>query len=122
MSANHANRWQETYESVKQTKQVKIKVQKKGWITRGEKLLYSLAAACLFAAGIFTVSYSSKTDQVNRKLQNVEKQAQQQKRENNDLQYEIKELSRPERITEIAKKNGLKIQDAKVKQVDPLEK
>jgi len=121
MSANHARKWQETFETATQpAKQVKVKVHRQGWITKGEKVLYSLAAACVFGAGLFTVNHASATDSINRQLQNAEKQVKQQKSANNDLTYEIKELSRPERITKIAKQNGLKIQDAEVKQVDPV--
>lgn len=123
MSANHARKWQESYAPVKKsTKQVTVRVHKQGWVTRGEKLLYSIVAACVIGAGLYTVNYASATDSVNRQLQNVEAQVKQQKRENSNLSYEVKELSRPERITKIAKQNGLKIQDAKVKQADPLGK
>lgn len=119
MSANHARKWQESY--TPQTKQVTVRVHRQGWVTKGEKLLYSVIAALTIAAGIYTVNYASATDMANRQLQKVESQVKQQKRENNDLSYEIKELSRPERITKIAKENGLKIQDAKVKQAELLE-
>ncbi|HLR66054.1 cell division protein FtsL [Virgibacillus alimentarius] len=116
MNANHARNWQQTYttQSPKE-KQVTVKVRKKSWITKGEKVLYSVVGACLICAGIYTVSYSASTDKLNRELQNLENKVQSQQVTNEGLLYEMKELSRPERITKIAKENGLKIQDANVK-------
>ncbi|GAB3067985.1 hypothetical protein GCM10027286_34630 [Virgibacillus ainsalahensis] len=118
MIANHARSWQQ--EGPQQTPQreqkVNVKVHKQGWITRGEKVLYSLVGACLIAGGVFIVSYSSSTDTLNRELQSLEQTVQNQQITNEGLLFEVKELSRPERITSIAKENGLKVQDAEVKQ------
>jgi len=122
MSANHARKWQESYTPPVHKKQVTVRVHRQGWVTKGEKLLYSIVAACTILGGIYTVNYASSTDSVNRELQKMESQVKQQKSKNNDLTYEVKELSRPERITKIARENGLKIQDAKVKQAELLDK
>lgn len=67
------------------------------------------------AASIYVVAYSSSTDKLNREIQSLNEKVQQQKLENEDLVFEINELSKPERITKIAKENGLKIQETKVK-------
>lgn len=109
--------WQQKAYSnqTEQNKKVKVRVHKSHWITKGEKLLYSIAGACLVCFGIYIVSYSSSTDTLNRDLQQLESQVQNQQIHNEGLTFEVKELSRPERITKIAKENGLKIQDAKVK-------
>ncbi|WP_042223862.1 cell division protein FtsL [Oceanobacillus manasiensis] len=117
MSANHARQWQQprTQERPDQQK-VAVKVQKQGWITKGEKIIYSAVGAMLVATGIFVVSFSSTTDTLNRDLQRLEQTVQTQQMTNEGLTFEMKELSRPERITKIAKENGLKIQDAQVKQ------
>lgn len=48
-------------------------------------------------------------------MQGLETQVQHMKAENQDLSFEVRELSKPERITKIARENGLKIQDAQVK-------
>ncbi|MDY0408101.1 hypothetical protein [Paracerasibacillus soli] len=61
------------------------------------------------------VLYSSTTDSLNRKLQTLEHQVQQQEVKNAGLQFEIKELSRPERIIKKAKESGLTIQNAEIK-------
>ncbi|MEC5422790.1 cell division protein FtsL [Virgibacillus sp. C22-A2] len=119
MSANHARNWQQTrpQHSPNKEQKVTVKVQKQGWVTKGEKAIYSLIGACLIIAGIFIVSFSSSTDTLNRELQQLEQTVQTQQLQNEALTFEMKELSLPERITKIAKDNGLKIQDAEVKQV-----
>lgn len=118
MSANHARSWQQQIpnQSPKQDRKVTVKVRKKGWITKGEKVIYSFVAICFIVAGIYLVSFSSSTDTLNREVQQLEQTVQNQKIVNEGLLFEKKELSRPERITEIAKENGLQIQDAEVKQ------
>ncbi|SFB18886.1 cell division protein FtsL [Lentibacillus halodurans] len=118
MNENLARSWEKSYQSTapKHDKQTVVKVQKKSWITKGEKALYSVVAVMLIAASIYVVSFSSSTDTLNRKMESLEQHVQHQKVTNEGLVYEKKQLSRPERITRIAKENGLKIQDAEVKQ------
>ncbi|MFC3040238.1 cell division protein FtsL [Virgibacillus xinjiangensis] len=120
MSANHARSWQqmEPQHTPDHKQKVNVKVRKQGWVTKGEKVLYSMMSACLVGAGVFVVSFSSSTDTLNREVQSLEQTVQQQKAENESLVFEVKELSRPERITSIAKENGLKVQDAQVKQAE----
>jgi len=117
MNTNHARNWQRDAAQPKkqQQKKIVIRVKKKGWLTKGEKLIYAIFGVLLIGIGLYIVSFSSSTDALNRDLQTLEQQVQKQKIENESLQFEVRELSKPERITEIAKENGLKIQDAKVK-------
>ncbi|WP_100011052.1 cell division protein FtsL [Lentibacillus sediminis] len=119
MVANHARSWQPQAPEHTPTEEKKVVVrrQKQGWITKGEKLIYALTSACLLTGGLFMVSYSSSTDTLNREMQSLEQTVQNQQVTNESLLFEVKELSRPERITSIAKENGLEIQDAEVKQV-----
>ncbi|MYL33042.1 cell division protein FtsL [Pontibacillus yanchengensis] len=103
----------------KQTQeQVKVHVHRKRWVSTGEKFLYSLVSAAALAASVFVVSHASTTDQLNRDLQQLENKIDKQQVENENLKYEIKELSNPERILEIAKQNGLKVRQSKVKQAN----
>lgn len=124
MSASHARSWQQTQTTTapKKDKQVEIKVRKQSWITKSEKVLYSLVGTCLIIAAMYMVSFASSTDTINRELQTLENVAQKQQVLNEGLLFEKKELSRPERIVKIAKKNGLQIQDAEIKQVSALNK
>lgn len=113
--------WQQQAPSyTPEEKKTSVKIRKNKWITKGEKLLYSILGVVVICAGIYTVSYSSATDSLNRELQQLENKVQTQQVINEGLSFEIRELSRPERITKIAKENGLKIQDAKVKNVSAL--
>lgn len=122
MSANHARRWKSDLNNQpeKQTKKITVKVHKQSWITKGEKLLYTIAGACLIAAGLYTVSYSSNTDQLNRSVINLESTIKQQATINDGLIQDVKEYSRPERIIQIAKEAGLEPQNAEVKQANGL--
>ncbi len=122
MSVNHARNWRQMYpqEIPKPNQQVKVKVRTSGWITKGEKVIYSFICLLFICFGIFIVSYSSSLDQLNREVQTIESKVQEQQIKNEGLTFEKKELSRPERIISIAEKNGLKIQDTKVKQVKEL--
>lgn len=117
MNTNNARNWQRDYVQPleKQEKKVIVKVRKRSWITKGEKIIYTFFGAILIIACLYIVSFSSTTDTLNRNVQTLENQLHKQKAENENLMFEVSELSKPERITKIAKANGLKIQDAKVK-------
>lgn len=114
MNGNQARSWQHLPQQEPDTK-VKVKVRKRGWVTKGEKILYTLFSVGFLVAGIYIVSFSAATDSMNRDVQSLETVVQDQKAINETLQFEKKELSRPERITKIAKEHGLKVQDADVK-------
>ncbi|RKQ37393.1 cell division protein FtsL [Oceanobacillus halophilus] len=118
MSANHARSWQHLnpQRTPQKEPKVNVKVRKNGWITKGEKVIYSLVFVSMIISGVFMVSYASTTDTLNREVQTLEQTVNNQKITNEGLVFEKKELSRPERILEIAKEKGLKIQDAEVKQ------
>ncbi|WP_405102394.1 cell division protein FtsL [Oceanobacillus sp. FSL H7-0719] len=122
MSANHARSWQTTPSPKQSPSKVPVKVKKQGWVTKGEKVIYSIIAAGVIIAGIFMVSLSSATDSMNRDLQKLETTVQKQKVTNEGLAFEVKELSRPERIISIAEGHGLKIQNAEVKQAKVVDK
>ncbi|WP_047981356.1 cell division protein FtsL [Ornithinibacillus contaminans] len=117
-AVNHAKSWEQTYTSYQPQVEQKVVIRKKSWITKGEKALYSFVALCLLITGGFIVSYSSSLDTLNRDIQNIEKTVENQQVINEGLVFEIKELSRPERITQYAKENGLTIQAAEVKQAN----
>lgn len=122
MSANHARSWQQfsPQQAPKKEQKPHVKIHKKRWITKGEKVIYSIVFLCFIVSGIFIVSFSSSTDSLNRELIALEQTVKHQKVTNEGLVFEKKELSRPERILQIAKEKGLKIQDADVKQAQAL--
>ncbi|CEI84396.1 hypothetical protein J18TS1_13820 [Oceanobacillus oncorhynchi subsp. incaldanensis] len=120
MSENQARKWQVNpqYNPQEETKTIVKKVKKTPWISKGEKVIYSVTSAAILVFGIGMVSYASGTDSLNREVQQLENSINQQKIVNENLNFEREELSRPERITEIAEKNGLKIQNSEVKQAE----
>lgn len=119
MNTSRARHWRQSYAPVEtqstQQPQVKVKVKKRRWLTKGEKIIYSMLSICLIVACYFIISYASSIDTLNRDIQTLEETINDQRVQNENLQFEIKELSKPERILEIAEKHGLKIHDTKVK-------
>lgn len=117
--SNTARKWDYSSRVVEpiEKKQVKVKVQKTGWITKGEKILYSVLGATTILAGAYIISFSSTTDQLNRDVQSLEDTIVNQTAVNEGLMFEVNELSDPARITKIARDNGLKVQNSEVKRV-----
>src|SRR5690625_3069092 len=101
----------------KQTGQNKVhmKVTESGKITKGEKYIYIFFSLILVLFSAYIVFYSSQTDTMNRELQTYEATVEDQKLINEGMTFEVKELSQPERITKIAKENGLKSRDKQEK-------
>lgn len=122
MNSNHARSWQQSpvHKTAPKQKQVVIRVKRKSLVTRGEKVLYCFFSIVFIVACFYIVSFSSTMDSLNRDVQTLEQRVEQQTSTNENLVTDIKELSKPERITKIAKENGLKIQDTEVKKANPL--
>lgn len=117
MNTSHARSWQQAHTTEQTTNEKQIvKVRKTGWVTKGEKVLYTIVGVCLIIGCVLMVSYSSSTDTLNREIESLEKDVQNQQVKNEGLLFEMKELSNPDRITRIARENGFQIQDAEVKQ------
>ncbi|HLS20147.1 MAG TPA: cell division protein FtsL [Bacillota bacterium] len=119
MNTERARNWRNTYSTVQpqveQQRKVKVIVRRRSWITKGEKVIYSFIGIALVIACYFIVSFSAQTDQMNRDIQSLEQTINNQRVHNENLQFKIDELSKPDRIMAIAEKLGLKIQDTKVK-------
>ncbi|SIS37945.1 cell division protein FtsL [Salimicrobium flavidum] len=97
-------------------KQVKVKVAKKKWISTGEKYLYSIVSGAVLCACAYVISFSSATDSLNRDIETLEGNLEQQQSVNSSLSYDVEQLKNPERILDVAKKHGLDIQQSQVKQ------
>src|SRR5690625_4153988 len=115
---NEARHWQESYVAEPKRQQtVVVKVKKKGWLTKGEKVLYCFFAILMFISALYIVSYSSTIDSLSRNTHQLENQVKEKTISNDNLTYEVKVLSEPARILTIAEENGLKIQNTKVKRI-----
>ncbi|WP_070120197.1 cell division protein FtsL [Bacillus marinisedimentorum] len=91
--------------------------QRKKGITLGEKLLalgfaVILAFSCFIIVSNYATLYS-----VNKDIQQYEAAIDKQQKVNNELELSVAELNNPERIWEIAKKNGLTLNGDNVKVV-----
>ncbi|GGH74483.1 cell division protein FtsL [Pullulanibacillus pueri] len=87
-------------------------------ITKGEKLLWSLAALTLLIFGILIVSKQAVLYESSRSLSNIEQKLESTEKTNQDLQTQVQSLKQPERIIKFAKENGLKLNSKNVKIVN----
>lgn len=128
MSSQPAKRWDHTWQHTQtgarvqpeRKTRVKVKVHKKRWVTTGEKVIYSLVSTAVLSALFYTVSFSNATDSLNREVQALENKVAVQEEINMNLDYKVKELSNPDRILDIARSNGLEIQNTKLKQANQI--
>lgn len=124
VNIERAKNWRHTYEAtqpqVDHQRKVRVVVRRRSWITKGEKIIYSFVGLSLIVACYFIISYSSQTDQMNRNIQTIEQTINQQLLHNENLQFKVDELSKPDRIMQKAEELGLKIQDTKVKRAQPI--
>lgn len=119
MSSQHARKLTSYETPVKeQTRKVvqhKVKV-KRAWVTPGEKVMYILFSIIFISVMCYVVTFGYSLDTMNRSIQTINTQIDQQETTNQNLVYKQKELSQPSRIIENAKKHGLKIQNTQVKE------
>src|SRR5690625_7741954 len=102
MNTNHARKWEYSPSAAtKQNKQVVVKVRKQSWITKGEKVLYSIVGLGLIIACAFIVSYSLSTYTLNKDVHSLESTVQSQQKSKQLLMYELEKLSLLEIITKI---------------------
>ncbi len=73
MSAERARSWQQSSPAQRPQqqpkRQVKVKVNKKTWITPGEKVLYAVFSLVILAAAAYFVTFAASTYNVNRDLE-----------------------------------------------------
>ncbi|WP_027408232.1 cell division protein FtsL [Anoxybacteroides tepidamans] len=96
---------------VKQRRKVKLR------LTLGEKLvLFSFLLFAIYAS-VKMVSNQVAIYQVNKQIQQLQGDINEQKKHNNDLYVEVQQLSTYERILEKAKQLGLSLNENNVKVV-----
>ncbi|WP_280769087.1 cell division protein FtsL [Salipaludibacillus daqingensis] len=99
----------------RQTRTVKERVFK-GGITKGEKLIYSMALiAVIFVLYLILSNYATMYS-LNHQIQQTETEITQQQEVNGGLTLQVKELSDPDRILDIAQNDlGMELNDKSVK-------
>ncbi|MEC4030610.1 cell division protein FtsL [Bacillus subtilis] len=95
----------------------KVIVKKRASITLGEKVLLVLFAAAVLSISLLIVSKAYAAYQTNIEVQKLEEQISSENKQIGDLEKSVADLSKPQRIMDIAKKNGLNLKDKKVKNI-----
>ncbi len=94
-------------QEVRHTEKVQIPKQKRRRITKGEKLFYILFAMGLIFFSIQIISNQASIYQINKEIQNLETELNDQVRVVQELEAQVQDLSKYDRLTEEAKKLGL---------------
>ncbi|MDE3838421.1 cell division protein FtsL [Bacillus methanolicus] len=94
----------------------KVKV-KKSRISPGEIIIGTVFTAFVCFGAVQIVSNQAAIYEINKDIQIAEKNIQEQKKLNNDLEMQVSELSTYERIWEKAKELGLQLNENNVKVV-----
>ena len=100
--SNLAYKVQQQKQFVEQTQPTPKKLFKRK-ITKGEKLLWTTALIGLLAAAIYIVSTYATIYSLDQSITKMQFQSQSQTKVNGELQQKVSQLSRPERIYNIAK-------------------
>ncbi|QQZ08037.1 cell division protein FtsL [Heyndrickxia vini] len=93
-------------------------IHKRSQITLGEKLIAIAVIAFICIMAIKVISTQATIYKVNKDIQLMEASVQKQKKVTEDLKMQVSDLSRYDRIREIAKKQGLKMNDKNIKVVE----
>lgn len=105
---------QQRKQTIQEPKPISVK---KSWLTPGEKLLGITFAAMVCFGALHIISTQAKIYQVNEDIQTVQNTIQTQQRVNSDLSVQVNELSNYSRISSIAKKMGLQLNENNIKVV-----
>jgi cell division protein FtsL len=88
-------------------------------VTKGEKVLWTIALLALFAVSVYIVSTFASIYTLNRNISQLETKMDRQAKVNSELQEKVYKLKRPERISKIGKdKLGLKMRKNSVKSIE----
>ncbi|SEM56820.1 cell division protein FtsL [Ligilactobacillus sp. WC1T17] len=81
-------------------------------------ILTVLSLAVCFVCGSAVVSTNSDINRTQIKLEQTEKKAKALKNKNDDLKLKVAELTNSERLSNLAKQAGLKMNDSKIRNVN----
>lgn len=105
---------QRVEQTVQEQRPIKIR---KSWLTPGEKIIGVAFAGLVCFGAVHIISNQTQIYQINQDIQKVEAKINEQEKLNGDLQVQVKNLSKYERIYKEAKKMGLEINNNNVKVV-----
>ena len=87
-------------------------------VTKGEKILWSMAAITLLILSIMIVGKQAHIYENTKAVSDLEQKISTAEKTNKDLQVQVQDLQQPERIINFAKENGLKLNTNNVKLVN----
>jgi cell division protein FtsL len=87
-------------------------------LTPGEKIMMFVFGAIVCFGATFMVSKQAAIYEVNKEIQIIEGNIQEQQKINSDLEVQISELSTYERIKQVTEKLGLTLNENNVKGVE----
>jgi len=90
---------------------------KKHWLTPGEKIIGIVFTGVICFGAVQLISNQAEIYQVNKGIQEIQTSIKEQEKVNKDLEVQVSELSRYERIWEKAKQMGLVLNENNVKVV-----
>ncbi|WP_099222354.1 cell division protein FtsL [Listeria costaricensis] len=96
----------------------KKQILRRGKITLGEKMIIITAVVVIAFFAFKMVSVQASIYNVNKDIQTSEEKIVDQKKTNEDLKVQEKQLSSYDRVLDKAKKDGLKLDGDNVKVVD----
>lgn len=114
--SNLAYNVEKQQERSQQTEQ-KVVIKRRASITLGEKILIILFVLAVLSVSIIIINRAFAAYETNLEVQKLEEQISDESKAIEDLETEKMELMKPERIMDIAEKNGLHLKDKKVKNV-----
>ncbi|WP_203362221.1 cell division protein FtsL [Bacillus sp. REN10] len=110
-------------QSVRPNKQATVErheqAKKRFWFTPGEKMLFLLFTLIICFMGAKVISTQTAVYEVNKEIQDIEKEIRKQQSVNHDLEVQVSEESTYERIWKRAKELGLNLSEQNVKVVQP---
>ncbi|WP_027107664.1 cell division protein FtsL [Lacticigenium naphthae] len=101
----------------KEKKQITRREPRKISWTKFEKSLMSIMSFLVFGLAILTVNSGFEVNSVNREVQDVKQEITQVSVKNENLEQKVQELSRYDRVLEIAESAGLLMNEQNVRNV-----
>lgn len=102
--------------SPKKQSEPKPSSRKVRWVL-GEKLLVSFFAVAFFVMSVMNVTLGIEVNTVNRDLQDVNRTISETSVVNENLEQKVQELSRYDRVYDVAEKNNLQMHEQNVRNV-----
>jgi cell division protein FtsL len=115
--SNLAREFQQQQQAERTIQERSIIKTKKQWLTPGEKIIGMVFTGFVFFGAVNLISNQAAIYQVNKDIQVVQASVDEQIKVNSDLEVQVSELSKYERILEKAKQMGLVLNDNNVKVV-----